>query len=685
MDTMKRINILLVLFVYALVGSAQNETKTIELGEVEIKAAKVIHKPDGQIIYPTETQKNASHSGYSILQKLSLPNIRVDEVSQSLSAIDGRGSIQLRINGIIVGREEMLALSPGSISRIDFIDNPGVRYGEGIAYVINILTRRADSGYTVGIDLTQALTVKSGNDLIYGKWNAGNSELSLSYNFGYKDFKGNRTHETAHYLLTDGSTHTIERNDLASRSRNFNNGLQLKYNLADSADYVFQASLKADFSHIPNNYNRKRIIEEDEQYIATQRERNRSSSPVLDLYFFKQLTPRQSLTLNAVGTYIATSLRSSYDEGAPYAYRVEGKTYSLMSEAIYENRLKPFTFTAGANYMQKYTKNKYTGDVNSVNPMHNRSVYAFAEIKGKLGLIRYVAGVGGSYLDYRQQAHDYQYWLFRPKASVAYNPVQAVQLKYDFQISEHVSRVAMISNTSIRNNSMEWTLGNPDIRPNREQAHTFQISYTHPRFQSFVQAYGKRCHQPNMATYIRTEDNRFVYTQLNQKEIDVLNLMLYANGWIVPDKLSIALSGTLFRCFNFGEDYTHCKTFYSGTANVQAYLGKLTLSAFMDSGFRFLEGETEGFNGSFVSLNASYRYKNLNLSLAWQQPFRNRYKQFQSDVYNRYVRKTTALHCRDLGNFVSLNIAWKFSQGRAYKDVRRNIEQKADKDTGILR
>ena len=105
----------------------------------------------------------------------------------------------------------------------------------------------------------------------------------------------------------------------------------------------------------------------------------------------------------------------------------------------------------------------------------------------------------------------------------------------------------------------------------------------------------------------------------------------------------------------------------------------------MDSGFRFLEGETEGFNGSFVSLNASYRYKNLNLSLAWQQPFRNRYKQFQSDVYNRYVRKTTALHCRDLGNFVSLNIAWKFSQGRAYKDVRRNIEQKADKDTGILR
>lgn len=682
---MKRIGILILLSTFAVTLSAQSETQTVELQEVEVKAAKVIHKPDGQTIYPTEVQKKASHSGYSILQKLSLPNIRVDEASHSLSAIDGRGSIQLRIDGIIVGREEMLSLAPERISRIDFIDNPGVRYGEGIAYVINILTRRNDSGYTVGVDLMQALTAKSGNDLIYGKWNAGKSELSLSYNFGYKDLEGNRMNETAHYLLTDGSTRTIGRNDIASRSRSLSNDLQLKYNLADSANYVFQASLKADFSHIPHNYNRKQIVDGGERYLATQSNRNLSSSPVLDLYFFKQFSPRQSLTLNAVGTYISTSLRSSYDEGEPYAYEVDGKTYSLMSEAIYENHLKPFTLTAGMNYMQKYTKNRYTGDVNSVNPMHNRNVYAFTEIKGAVGPVRYTAGLGGSYLDYRQQEHDYRYWLFRPKASVAYNPAQAVQLKYDFQISEHVSQVAMISNTTIRNNSMEWTLGNPDIRPNREQEHTFQVSYTHPRFQSFLQAYGKLCAQPNMATYIRTADDKFVYTQLNQKEIDVLNLMLYANTWIIPDKLSIAVSGTLFRCFNFGEDYTHCKTFYSGTANVQAYLGKFTLSAFIDSGFRFLEGETEGFNGSFTYLNAAYRYKNLNVSLTWQQPLNPHYKQFQSEVYNRYVRKTTTLHCRDLGNLVSLNIAWKFSQGRSYKDIRRNINQKVDKDTGILR
>ena len=133
-----------------------------------------------------------------------------------------------------------------------------------------------------------------------------------------------------------------------------------------------------------------------------------------------------------------------------------------------------------------------------------------------------MAGVGGSYLDYRQQAHDYQYWLFRPKASVAYNPVQAVQLKYDFQISEHVSRVAMISNTSIRNNSMNGRWASRYPAPTASKRILFRFRTRIPASSPFVQAYGKRCHQPNMATYIRTEDNRFVYTQLNQKEIDVL-------------------------------------------------------------------------------------------------------------------------------------------------------------------
>ena len=395
------------LLLLALPTLAQEVASTVELGEVEVKADRIIKKTDGMLLYPSEQQKTSSRSGYSLLQQLTLPNIRVDEVGHTISAIDQRGSVQIRINGIIVDKAEMLSLDPKSIRSIHFIDNPGVRYGDGIAYVIEITTRRADNGYTLGTSFTQALTTRQGDYTVYGKWNTGKSELSLNYSIGYQNYSDLRTEETAHYHLNDGSVYTIRRNDLASRNQSLNNQLKLTYNLADSTRYVFQASLSGDFSHVPNNFNQKQIVDGEQTYTALEQQQSRSGSPVLDLYYFQQFTPRQSLTLNAVGTYIGTRSSDSYDEGSPYSYDVDGRTYSLLSEAIYENQLKPFTLSAGLNYSQKYTNNEYAGDVSAATPIHHNRVYLFSEIKGLWGNLRYSAGIGGSYLHYRQQAHSY--------------------------------------------------------------------------------------------------------------------------------------------------------------------------------------------------------------------------------------------------------------------------------------
>ena len=632
---------------------------------------------------PSDAQKEASSSGYSVLQKLSLPNIRIDEDARSISAIDNKGSVQLRINGIIVDQAEMLSLDPKSILKIDFVDNPGVRYGEGIAYVIDITTRRASSGYTVGTSLSQSLNAKNGNYTVYGKWNTGKSEISLNYDFGYKDFEGDRMEETAYYHLNDGSVYTIQRNDIASRSRYFNNSVKLTYNLADSTRYVFQASLSGDFNHVPGDFNRKNVVDGTNEYVATQQDNSRTGSPVLDLYYFQQLTPRQSVTLNAVGTYIDTNSSTSYDEGSPYRYNVDGKTYSLLSEAIYENKLKPFTLTAGINYSQKYTNNAYTGDVSSLTLMHNNRLYLFSEIKGYWGKLRYSAGVGASYLHYRQQEHTYDYWTFCPKAALSYDFTNALQVSYNFQSNERTSRIAMISDAMIRTNSMEWTAGSPDLKPNRETYHTLRLSYSDTRLQAYIEGFYRLCHRPNMAVYERTADDQFIYTQRNQKEIDVLQTSGYANYWLLPEKLSVALYGGLFRCFNFGYDYTHCYTSYFLTGNVQAYLGNFSLQAYADNGWRFLEGETKGYNGSSIVLKGSYQYKSCQFALAWQLPLIQRYKMFETDILNRNLQKSTALYSTDICNLVSLTITWRLHKGRKYRAVNKSIQLK-DSDTGII-
>lgn len=663
---------------------AQNVDKTIMLDEVTVKAAKVVNKSDGMLIYPTDAQKQASNNGYSILEKLTLANIRIDNISHTITAIDNRGSVQLRVNGIVVGKQEMLALNPKDIAKINFINNPGVRYGESIAYVIDIVTRRNESGYTIGTDITSALTTLQGDGSVYGKWNHGKSEWSLSYDVsGYKN-KGEKSKQLAEYTLTDGSIYTIERNDVESLRKAIAHEAKLTYNWADSTATVFQASLSGAFNNAPDNYKLKDIIDGSRQYRATSRDDDKSYSPVLDIYFFRQFTPRQSITANAVGTYISTQTSSYYDEGTPYQYEVDGKTASLLTEVVYENRLKPFTLSTGLNYSYKYTKNDYRGDASSLTKTNNNRLYAFAEIKGMLKQLRYTLGTGASYIHYTQNGHRYNYWTFHPKASLTYQFNNNLQLSYTYQMRDVVSRIAMTSDATVRTNSMEWTVGNPDLKPSHDMDHRLHLSYNTQRLQTLVEGYYKQCLKPNMAHYERTDDNRFIYTQINQKEIDALDIMAYASYWLLPEKLQMAANGGIYRCFNFGYDYTHCYTSWYYAGSITAYLGKFTLQGYVDNGNRFLEGESKGYNGAYSVLKASYTWGDWHFSLSWGNPFNSHYKSYENELLNRNLYKHTIGYSKDSGNQVSLNISWRINRGSRHKSAEKTISL-SDKDNGIIK
>ena len=65
----------------------------------------------------------------------------------TVTALSNLGSVQVRINDIVASKEDLLSLDMKAVKQVDYIDNPGVRYGEGIAYVVNIIVKRPVSGY----------------------------------------------------------------------------------------------------------------------------------------------------------------------------------------------------------------------------------------------------------------------------------------------------------------------------------------------------------------------------------------------------------------------------------------------------------------------------------------------------------------------------------------------------------
>lgn len=677
---------------FSLVGvaaSAQEtkvtrETKdSVSLDDVVVKASRVVCRVDGQTIFPSDAQKKSSYSGYSLLKKLTLPGIRVDEMSRTIQSIANRGAVQVRVNGIIANSKDLQAIDVASIASVDFIDNPGVRYGSDIGYVINIHTRRM-MGYALGAQAMNTLTSASGFNNVYASVNGAKSQLRVFYEQVYRNTTGTITNETANYLLNDGKLYTIERRMLDGRNRHYDNSIELKYSLADSATYIFQTTLSTALSNSPRTFSHRLISETGTaDYIATESDKSRTTSPVLDIYYYRQLGKHQTITANAVATYMHTLNHSFYDEGSPYSYDVDGKTYSLIGEAIYENRLKPFTLSTGVNVNWKYMDNVYSGDVSSVNGIHRLGTYAYAQINGNLQKLGYMAGVGVSNECYRQGEHQFNYWLWRPKAQVSYPLLAGMSLMYSIELAQHISNIAMISDTRIRQNSMEWKVGNPALKPNGRLEQNLTLAYNRPRLSTQLSAMYRVNNNCNLGKYTRTDDNQYLYTMANQPHCNMLYLDSYTRVDIIPDHLTLTLDGSMARFFNRGDDYNHCYTSYGIVGDLAGYFGKWTMQLSADSGWRFMEAEMKGLSGGMMNLNVGYRIGNCNITVYWVNPFQRNPLRNRSIIVNRYVGKTICQYSKDAGNGVQLNVTWRLNHGKKYRDVERKLNNK-DKVTGIM-
>ena len=681
---------MLLLCFLALPVGAQNEkgnsetAKSVEMKEVTVEAARVTKKLDGMLIVPSDAQREAATDGYSLLGKLSLPRIRVDEVMRTIVPLTNNGSVQLRLNGTLASKEDLLALDPKLVKNIDFIDNPGVRYGDGIGYVIDIRTKRNTTGYVLGADLSNAVTTLNGDNTVYAKLNHKNSELALTFNSSYKDQRGFRSSEMADYTLNNGSHYLVSRNQTAGRSRRFGNQFEIKYSLADSATYVFQANLSVGGGDTPGNY--ADFVYRDGTIEKSFRTINVSSdfSPTLDLYFFHQLGKHQSVTANVVGSSIYTDKRGYNGEEGDYAYEVNGHTWSLESEAIYENKLKPFTLSAGLEHSLSFTNNEYTGDVSALNKMRRGELYLFSEVKGRWKQLGYSAGVGVANKTYSQENYSFNYWTFRPKLTLSYEILAGLNARYTFETYRRVSSYAMVSDARIRDNSREWKVGNPNLQPSRVLKNIIDVSYNGKRVSCGMNMEYRRDLGSNMSVYERTATDEFLYSQQNIGNIMMFVVQNYLKYDVVPERLSVTLFGGINRFFNISSLYRHHLTSYNYGGNVQAYLGRWTLTGYADNGWKFVEGEHEGRNGPAVYFGVSYRWKTCNLSLFMQHPFQQHPAIQRGKVLNENLHKEYIYRSRDLGNMITLRFSWRLSKGKSYKEIDKKVQHEGNKQTSIL-
>ena len=189
-------------------GVCAQTADSLGLKEVVVEGARVVSKADGQVIYPTDGQKEASATVYGVLAKVGLQGLRVDEVMHTLTPLDDRGSVEVRLNGIPATAQDLLRVAPADLLRIEYSDLPGVRHGRDVGSVVNLVVRVAVSGYAVGAHLSNAVTDAVGRDNVYVRANRGKGEVGLDYGVAYHRFGDVRREETARYLMPDNTVPT---------------------------------------------------------------------------------------------------------------------------------------------------------------------------------------------------------------------------------------------------------------------------------------------------------------------------------------------------------------------------------------------------------------------------------------------------------------------------------------------
>lgn len=663
--------------------------KSIALNEVTVTASNVQNKSDRKVIFPTEKQLNSSTNGINLLSSMMLPRLMVNPVTNSLS-LSTSEELQLRINGVQVTEQEIMALQPVDILRIEYIETPGMRYGNAGA-VLNYITRRYESGGAVSLNALQSPYVMFGNYNVSARLNHKKSEFGINYAATARDMNSFWRENEEMFRFEDGSVMTRkEIGDPGRMAKNAHN-INLNYNVQPSEKTYFNATVRYSGDFTPHfDYNSTIInsLQPEDNISMTDYTDNKSHSPSLDLYLMQTLNNKQSLIFNVVGTYINQNNKRTYRERLADTYltdvysEVKGDKYSFIGEAIYEKEWKVGRLNAGIKHTQAFSNNDYMGTVIYKTKMQQSNTYAYTQFSGNLDKLNYSVGVGVNRDWLKQEGQEgYQTYTFRPRLTLNYAPTNNFYLRLGGQVENVAPSLSELSAVEQYIDSWQIKRGNPALTPYQLYKLDFNSEY---RFGLFaVSAWAAYMNMPKaiMPTITR-EGDMFIHSYENQKRMQKLWTSLTLRVNLFKDIVSLSVTGGANHYQSDGNNYNHSYTNFYYRVSLFANYKKWSLMFNQYSAFNNFWGEQMmgGENGQ--ELFVTFRHKGWSFGAGMLNPFFSQFK-VESENRNQYVSNSRTEYINDSAHMLVLQVSWNFSFGRKHKSTEKRVNN-SDKDSGVM-
>lgn len=686
----------------ARIGNVKMQANSYLLKGVTVEAARVVEKVDRQIIFPTKEQVKTASNGYDLLDNLSLPTIIVNRAERKVLSLKG-GDVQIRINDVKASMQDVLALQPDEVTKVEFINVPGLKYGDSnLDAVINYQVRRRYAGYVGGVSTMQGTKAGFNNSDGYFKYNLKKSEFSINYSFSYRSVEERSYESLGTYHLPTGET--LHRNYLGYDSPFLytTNNVQLGYNLSEPDKYTLNVRLNF-YNHNSPVRGMNQLYQESgkaNQYLQNNR-KMLEQIPSLDIYYSLNMPHDQNLALNLVGTYIGTdyqyrmreyTFNKSPDESvknAPltdYSYDATGRKRSLIGEGTYSKNWKQMALSVGGQYNISHTDNIYVGSSNADTELKYSNLYLFTQLQGQQKWFSYQVGVGATRSSIHQGENGYSKWLFRPQVTLQAKASDRLSFKWSSKITSDIPSLSDLSELRQYSNSFETRDGNSGLKPFTGYNNTLSASWNIPLMSVYLEGNWTYYDKP-IATSIlpeKREDGSYLFVSKpkNQKSHNYKHLLLTPEVHLIKDHLDLNLMCEYQNVKTKGLDYSHEFNYFSYGAEIRYMTGNWNIGYGAYKVEKSFWGEKTNGGEPTSNLAVTYSYKNWQFGVLGLFVFYPHGCVYKDELFNKYVQQKNKVRLADQGNMLVFTASFNFSHGRRYHTGSRKLNN-SDRDNGI--
>ncbi len=608
-------------------GDIVMELNPVQVGSVTVSSDEAILLADKSIYVPQERQKRASQTGYDLLNRMAIPQLRAGS-SESVTTVGGE-SVAMYIDYIPASTTDINAMRLTDVLRVEYYAYPSdPRFGTA-HHVVNFITVQYNyGGYVKGHGVENYFVGTSGQADINAKLQINRMTYDIGGGAYYStDHHGNGANQTETFRLPqpDGSINTFERRSETTKSAERTSSYWVTAKAAYKSDKaVLTNSFSVDSWDHPRAYQSGRVtyspeIMRDTEYTREGSDRDRSIIYNGQWLFYLPHNNTLMLTPTYANTYTTENYVYSEGDLTPIANYAKDNTNQARIWLNYTHR---FSNEHLLNLLALYdfTANRisYRGTVENYDRANTSMFNSGINYTFKTAKLYAYAGIGWIWNVFNlNNIHETS---SKPWADLSLNYAfsNKSSANFVFHYSTWPAAANLKSDVVLQSSPLMYYTGNPALKPVKSYDLWGQYIIM-PTSRLTLSAYGIAWITGNRSAYVYEARAGSILRTIRQPIGSFTSLEYGLNGSLRLFDSKLHLTGNLSqRYVRDTEPFDYSRFSLSGTAEATYYHGNFYYGVSYSSDSSKPEGNKSGVwikSKGWWWLQAGWGSDNLNVRL----------------------------------------------------------------------